>query len=205
MASRRFWSSKWWAEKITPNAKRIAEHPRAEGFVFLLEFAGLTIFPIPVALIMVALIAAAPHKWLRFALSATAGSVLGSIVLYLIGLAFFQSLGERLIELYGAQERWAGMLESFDSHWGVGFILLAGLTTGFVRVASIGAGFTGMNPLLFLGLMLIGRTLRFIAECFTIKYLGQRVQSWPRHYFKYATVTLIGVIVIAVIVLSLLD
>ncbi|MBI3653430.1 MAG: DedA family protein [Acidobacteria bacterium] len=204
MAIKHFWSSTWWREKIKPNAQRIAAHPRAEGYVFLLELAGLTIFPIPVALILVALITAAPRKWLRFAVSATCGSVSGSLVLYVIGLVFFQSLGERLISLYGAQERWAGIIEKFDSHWGVGFILLAGMTTGLVRVASLGAGFTGMNPLLFLGLMLISRLLRFIGECGAIKYVGERASTWPRHYYKYATATLLGAIVITVIILSLI-
>lgn len=205
MAIIRFWSSNWWTEKLKPNAQRIAEHRYAEGFVFLLELAGLTLFPIPVALIMVALITAAPRKWLRFALSATVGSIVGSIVLYVIGLAFFQSVGERLIELYSAQERWSGITEKFDSFWGIGFVLFAGSTTGFVRVASLGAGFTGMNPLLFLGLMTIGRTLRFIMECYAIKYLGERIQTWPKHYFRYATATVIGVIVITVIVLTLIN
>jgi membrane protein YqaA with SNARE-associated domain len=205
MAIKRYWSSKWWAETIKPNAQRIAGHPRAEGFVFLLEFAGLTIFPIPVALIMVALITAAPNKWLRFAISATIGSILGSIVLYVIGMAFFQSIGERLIDLYGAQERWSGITEKFEGQWGTGFVLFAGSTTGFVRLASLGAGFTGMNLLLFLSLMTISRTLRFIAECYTIKYLGERVQSSPSHYFKYATATIIGLIVITMIVISFLN
>jgi len=205
MTIRRLWNSRWWAETIKPNAQRIARHPRAEGFVFLLEFAGLTIFHIPVALIMVALITAAPQKWLRFALSATVGSIVGAIVLYVIGMGFFQSIGERLIELYGAQERWAGITGKFEGHWGVGFVLFAGSTTGFVRLASLGAGVTGMNLFLFLGLMTISRTLRFVAECFTIKYLGQRVQTSPSHYFKYATAMVIGVILIAMIVLSYMN
>src|SRR5688500_3794828 len=111
MAITRFWSSNWWTEKIKPNAERIAEHPRAEGIVFLLELTGLTLFPIPVALMLVALVTAAQRKWLRFALSATLGSTFGATILYVIGYAFFQSMGERLLSLYGAQENWSGIVE----------------------------------------------------------------------------------------------
>src|ERR1051325_9569631 len=143
MSFLRYWSSGWWAEKLKPNAQAMAAHPRAEGLILLLELAGITLFPIPVALILVALVPAAPHKWLRFAISATGGSLLGSMVLYLIGKLFFQSIGGRLINFYGAQEQWLTITDQFDSHLGITFILLAGLTTGLLRVASLGAGFTG--------------------------------------------------------------
>ncbi len=203
MAIKRFWSSNWWTEKLKPNAERIAEHPRAEGFVFLLELAGITLFPIPVALMLVALVSAAPRKWLRFAISATLGSTIGSMILYIIGFAFFQSMGDRLISLYGAQENWSGLVEKFDSHLGIGFILLAGMTTGLLRVASLGAGLTAMNPLLFVCLIVISRSSRFIAECAAIKYLGERAKSWPKHYYKFASIAIIGVILITIVVISL--
>ena len=203
MAIKRFWSSNWWTEKLKPNAERIAEHPRAEGIVALLELAGLTLFPIPVSLMLVALITVAPRKWLRFAFSATIGSTIGSTILYVIGFAFFHSMGERLISIYGAQERWGGIVEKFDSHLGIGFILLAGMTTGLVRVASLGAGFSAINPLLFLSLIFISRTLRFVAECASIKFVGERVKTWPKQYYKYATITIAGVILITLVVITL--
>jgi membrane protein YqaA with SNARE-associated domain len=203
MAITRFWSSNWWTEKIQPNAERIAEHPRAEGIVFLLELTGLTLFPIPVALMLVALVTAAQRKWLRFALSATLGSTIGATILYVIGYAFFQSMGERLLSLYGAQENWSGIVERFDGNFGIGFILLAGLTTGLLRIASLGAGLTAMNPLLFLSLIILSRSLRFIAECAAIKYLGERMTSWPKHYYKFASIAIVGAILITLVVISL--
>jgi membrane protein YqaA with SNARE-associated domain len=203
MAIKRFWSSNWWTEKLKPNAERIAEHPRAEGIVCLLELAAITLFPIPVALMLVALVTAAPLKWLRFAISATLGSTIGSMVLYVIGFAFFQAIGERLISLYGAQESWSGLVEKFDSNFGIGFVLLAGLTTGLFRVASLGAGLSAMNPLLFLFLIIISRSARFIAECAAIKFLGERVKTWPKQYFKFASIAIVGVILITLVVISL--
>lgn len=203
MAITRFWSSNWWTEKLKPNAERIAEHPRAEAIVALLELASLTLFPIPVALMLVAFVTAKPNKWLRFAVSATIGSTIGSIVLYVIGFAFFHSIGERLISIYGAQERWNSIVENFDSHFGIGFILLAGVTTGLGRVAYLGAGFSGMNPLLFLSLILISRGFRFVTECGSIKYLRERVKSWPKHYYKFASIAIVGVILITLVVISL--
>ncbi len=188
MSLLRYWNSRWWNERLKPNAQQIAAHPRAEGIILLLEFAGITLFPIPVALLLVAFVPAAPRKWLRFAISATGGSLLGSLVLYLIGSLFFQSIGERLINFYGAQDTWMSISDKFDSHLGITFILVAGLTTGLLRVASLGAGFTAMNPFLFIILLAISRSIRFIAECASIKFVGERVQSCPTSYYKYAAI-----------------
>jgi membrane protein YqaA with SNARE-associated domain len=203
MAIRRFWSPKWWAETIKPNAERIAEHPRAEGIVASLELAALTIFPIPIALMLVALVTAAPRKWLRFSLSATLGSTIGSAVLYVIGMAFFQSMGQRLIAFYGAEESWKGIVDKFDSNFGIAFVLIAGLTTALLRIASLGAGLTAMNPLLFIGLIVISRSVRFIAECAAIKYLGERIKTMPKSYFKYASIGLAGAILLTLVIFTL--
>ena len=158
------------------------------GFVFLLELVGSTIIPLPNALVMVALVTSAPRKWVRFGLSATFGSIAGGIALYIIGRMFFQSYGESLVTYYGATEGWASAVEWFNSGWGISFVIFACISTGLFRVASIGAGFTAMNPLLFLLILSISRSTRWVAECGAIKYVGERVRTWPRHYFKYAAV-----------------
>jgi hypothetical protein len=60
-----------------------------------------------------------------------------------------------------------------------------------------------MNPLLFLCLILISRSTRFITECAAIKFLGERVKTWPKQYFKFASIAIVGVILIALVVISL--
>lgn len=201
MAITRYWSSRWWTETLKPRAQQIAAHPRAEGFVFIFELAGITLFPIPVALILMALVTAAPRKWLRFALSASLGSILGSIILYLIGSLFFQSIGEKLIHLYGASERWMSLTDKFDGHFGITFILIAGMTTGLMRIACLAAGFTGLNPILFIFLLAFSRSVRFITECASIKFVGDRVQTFPKHYYKYGV---IGVCLLVLVTLAIL-
>lgn len=202
MEIRRYWNRRWWSETFTPKAQELAAKPRSAGIVGVLEFAGLTIVPIPVALILVAFVTAAPRKWLRFALSATSGSVLASMLLYLCGHAFFHSIGERMITFYGMQGHWSGIVEKFDSNFGITFILVAGLTTGFVRIAGIAAGFAAMNPLLFFALIAISRTIRFVAECGTIKFVGQRVISLPQHAYKYAAIATGLMLLIALAILT---
>ena len=203
MHIRSLWSPRWWAEKIRSNAVLIAQHRWAVAFVFLLELAGCTILPIPIALIMVALITATPQKWLKFALSATLGSTTGGLLLYAIGRLFFSSVGERLVLYYDGGQRWAEVVGWFNSEWGLIFIILAGVTTGLFRFACLGAGFTAIDPLAFLALLCLSRCARWIAECWAIKYVGNRVKGWPAHYFKYATVGVMLVIFATLIALSI--
>lgn len=188
-----------WADNVCRNAERVAGHKWAESVVFTMELVGCTIFPLPNALVMVALVMAAPRKWLRFALGATAGDMVGGIALYAISRLFFESFGGRLISFYNANESWAAVVEWFQSGWGIGFIFLACITTGLFRVASLAAGFTAMNPLVFLSVLTLSRGIRWSAECAAIKYVGNRARTWPKHYFKYAAVGA-GVIVFVVLI-----
>lgn len=177
-----------WADYVRRNAEQIAEHRSASTIVFLLEVFGCTIVPLPNSLILVGLVTAAPRKWLRFALSATAGSMVGGVFLYAISRLLFESWGQRLLALWGASERWNDVVQWFQGGWGIGIVFFAAMTTGFFRLGSLAAGFTAMNPLAFIVVLTASRAVRWTSECAAIKFVGDRVRAWPMHYFKYAAV-----------------
>src|SRR5436309_10690460 len=179
---------KRWAESIRRNAERVAEHRSASSCVFLLELFGCTVVPLPNSLILVAMVTAAPRKWLRFAMSATAGSMIGGVLLYGISRLLFESWGQRLIAFYGATDRWNDVVQWFQSGWGIGIVFIAAMTTGFFRLAGLAAGFTAMNPLAFIIVLTASRAVRWTAECAAIKFVGDRLRTWPSHYFKYVAV-----------------
>lgn len=175
-----------WAEYTRRNATRLAEHRLASSYVFLLELICCTVVPLPNSLILVAMVTAAPRKWLRFAMSATAGSLTGGLLLYGVSRLLFESWGERLIAFYGATERWNEVILWVQSGWGIGMVSVAAMTTGFFRLASLAAGFTAMNPLAFIVVLAASRAVRWTSECAAIKYVGDRMRTWPTHYIKYA-------------------
>jgi membrane protein YqaA with SNARE-associated domain len=204
MEFRKYWSSPWWAEKINPTAQRIAARPRAEALLFIFEVSALLIFPIPVALVLVAFTTAAPQKWWRFALSASAGSLLASYLLFLLGQAFFQSFGERVISFYNLQSNWGQILDRFDGGGGISLVLFAGLTTGVTRIVCLAAGFSGMHPVLFAGLIVVSRSTRFLAECAAIKYLGEKARKFPRRVYHYVPIAFPLVFLLALLIFVLL-
>ncbi|MFL6274927.1 MAG: YqaA family protein [Blastocatellia bacterium] len=177
---------KRWAEQIRRNARRVAEHRSAPAVVFLLELIACAFVPLPNALIMVAMVTAAPRKWLRFAASAAAGSLVAGLLLYVVSRLLFESWGQRLLAFYGATERWHEVVAWVQSGWGLGIVFVAAMTTGFFRLTSLAAGFTAINPLAFAVVLAASRGVRWTAECAAIKFVGDRLRLWPRQYIRYA-------------------
>jgi membrane protein YqaA with SNARE-associated domain len=173
------------------------------GMLFLLELLGCTILPLPMALIMVALVTAAPLKWARFALSASLGSIAGGILLYIIGRAFFSSAGSSLISYYGSEGRWSDIIGWFNGEWGIVLIVIAGVTTGLFRIASLAAGFTGMTPVVFVIFLAASRFVRWFGEAYAIMYMTRRLKVWPKRYYTYATVGAAAIVVVTLLVVSL--
>jgi membrane protein YqaA with SNARE-associated domain len=189
--------------KILGNAERFANHRYATQIIFLLEFAGCTVIPLPVTLIVLALVTSAPARWLRFAIGAALGSTAGATLLYAIGLACFGSVGEWLIGFYGAEARWENIMGWFHGGWGVAFMFVAGVTTGFFRFASRGAGFTGMHPLLFVAAVAASRLIRYGVECGVVKFVGERATGVIGGYARYATAGALALFAATVLVFRL--
>src|SRR3989344_2801672 len=72
--------------------------------LFFLAFAESSFFPIPHDVLLIAMTVANRFKWWIFATITTAGSVLGGIFGYYIGVAFFETVGKTIIEFYHLQE-----------------------------------------------------------------------------------------------------
>lgn len=199
---KRRWSIRGWADRILDNSERVANHRSAPAIVTVLELTATTIAPLPIALILMALVTAAPRKWYKFTLGVTAGSFLGGLALYIIGWGFFESFGEWFINHYSSPERWAGVVEWFNSEWGIAFVAFACLSTGLFRVAALGAGFTGMNFPIFILALVLCRGTRWLITCAVVSKIGDRIRSVPSTYFKYATVAAFLVVVVTLLITS---
>lgn len=203
MSIREFWNSKQWASRITENAESIAEHRWSLAIVAAIEFIGCTLVPLPMALIIFSLVVAAPIKWKRFAVSATAGSTIAGMLLYFVGRLFFGSFGAKLVHFYGIESQWATVVDKFNGGLGISLIALAAATTGLFRVSTLGAGFTGMHPLTFLSALLITQSARWGVECFAVRCFGDRIKQIPAAYVKYAAVGAFVVLAVVFLIFRL--
>jgi membrane protein YqaA with SNARE-associated domain len=192
---------KGWAEKALANAERMAHLRSALVTVAGLELIACLLVPLPIALLIMALVTAAPRRWLRFAMSALVGSLTGGVALYIIGAAFWSAAGDRLIRYYRAETMWSSVSDWMTSPGGSALLALACVSTGLLRIACLAAGLAGLNPAVFLLLLTISRGVRWVAECGAMRFIGEKARRWPSHYFKYAGA---GAAVIAIIALLII-
>ena len=78
-----------------------ADRPSGPWALAGIAFAESSFFPIPPDILLIPMCLSAPHRAFRFATLCTISSVVGGMFGYLIGYAFFESVGSRLVEFYG--------------------------------------------------------------------------------------------------------
>ena len=80
---------------------KLAGHKRSKSILGLISFIESFIFPIPPDVLIIPMTIARKREWIRIALIATVGSVLGACLGYFIGYVFFNEIGLKIFEIYG--------------------------------------------------------------------------------------------------------
>ena len=79
----------------------LAGHKSSKFFLGIMSFIESFIFPIPPDVLIIPMTIAKKQDWIKIALIATIGSVLGACLGYFIGYVFFNEIGIKIFELYG--------------------------------------------------------------------------------------------------------
>ena len=80
---------------------RLAGHKKSKSILGFMSFIESFVFPIPPDVLIIPMAIAKRNEWIRIALIATIGSVLGACLGYFIGYVFFNEIGIKIFELYG--------------------------------------------------------------------------------------------------------
>ena len=80
---------------------KLAGHKSSKFFLGVVSFIESFIFPIPPDVLIIPMTIAKKNEWVKIALIATIGSVIGACLGYLIGYVFFNEIGIKIFELYG--------------------------------------------------------------------------------------------------------
>ena len=116
-----------WLKRLYDWVLGWADSPYAAWALFGIAFAEASFFPIPPDILLIALAVGIPTRAFRFALIASAGSVLGGAAGYLIGHEFYGLIGEPIVRFYGAEGHYDRIAELYDRHNALA-IAIAGLT-----------------------------------------------------------------------------
>jgi membrane protein YqaA with SNARE-associated domain len=172
--------------------------------LFLISFAESSFFPIPPDVLLIAIVASNPHRWLSAASLATLGSVAGALLGYAIGQAFMATIGQRIVDFYGAQEAWNTVVTSYTGEWGIWFLALASFTPIPFKVATIAAGATGMPIAPFLIVCAIGRAGRFFLVAGLLRVFGAPIRAFLERHFDAMALAFVALLIAGFVVLRFL-
>lgn len=171
-----------------------AAHPHAERWLFGISFMESSFFPIPPDTLLAPMCLARPERAWRYATICTIASVLGALLGYAIGLFFFETIGQAILEFYGVSEDFASFSQSFNEQGWI-IVLLAGFTPLPFKVITIAAGATQMSLAVLVIASIIARSARFFLVAALLWKFGPPMKEWIDRNFALAT-TLIGVLAV---------
>jgi membrane protein YqaA with SNARE-associated domain len=163
-----------------------ADHPQAVLALFLLSVAESSFFPIPPDVLLLALCLGKPEKSFRFAAWCTAGSVIGGIIGWYIGLGMWAQLQDVMIPAVFPQAKFDQVMNIYQEY-GVAFVFVAAFTPIPYKVFTIAAGVFKLNILAFAGVSLIGRGARFFLVAGLVKRYGDDARDFIDRNFNRLT------------------
>ena len=153
---------------------KLAGHKKSKFFLGFISFIESFIFPIPPDVIIIPMTIAKRHEWIKIALIATIGSVLGACLGYFIGYVFFNEIGIKIFEFYGVDPSfWKNKVSSDGGiiAW-ITLLAIAGFSPVPFKLLTISSGFIQFNLIYFVIISLITRGSRFFLIAFLIGNFG---------------------------------
>ena len=186
-------------KKIYDKCVAWAGHKFANPILAVVSFLESFIFPIPTDAMIIPMVIAKRNKFLKISLIAIVFSVLGALIGYLIGYVFFNEIGIKIFELFGA-ENGNIFKEKLASESGIisGVIILfiAGFTPLPFKIITISSGFVHFNILLFIITCFFARGLRFFLVAYLAYRYGAAIGPFLEKKAGIWSVIIAGIIVI---------
>lgn len=179
----------------------LAARKSAEYWLAFIAFIESSIFLVPADVLYLPMALARPDKAYRYALIATAASVLGGIAGWLLGHYAYEALAKPVLEFYGKLDDF----ESLRLSSGYGFIVLMLVTSGLahlppIKVVTILSGVIGVNIWLFIVSAIVARGARFLFLAWLLRRYGEPI----RHFIEKRLGLLAGLAAAVLILLYLL-
>ena len=159
---------------------KLAGHNKSKSILGFISFIESFIFPIPPDVLIIPMTIAKRQEWIKIALIATVGSVLGACLGYFIGYIFFNEIGIKIFELYGVDNA-SFLKDKVSSEGGViawmTLLAIAGFTPVPFKLLTITSGFVHFNLLYFIIISVLTRGSRFFIIAFLIGNFGHAMKK----------------------------
>jgi membrane protein YqaA with SNARE-associated domain len=167
-------------------ALRVAGHRHAMAGLALVAFLESSVFPIPPDIVLLPMVLAAPRRAWAIAAVATAASVVGGALGYLIGAGLFEAVGRPVLEFYGQMDRFADFREIYQE-WGFWFVAGAGFTPFPYKVITIASGALALDPMVFMLASIGSRGARFFLESALLWWFGPPIRRFVEAHLPVLT------------------
>ena len=159
---------------------KLAGHKSSKILLGIISFIESFVFPIPPDVLIIPMTIAKKQDWIKIALIATIGSVLGACLGYFIGYVFFNEIGIKIFELYGFDNT-SFLKDKMSSEGGViawmTLLAIAGFSPIPFKLLTITSGFIHFNLFYFIIVSLITRGFRFFLIAFLIGNFGSTMKK----------------------------
>ena len=167
-------------KEIYRKSIELAGHKKSKFFLGFISFIESFIFPIPPDVFIIPMTIAQRTEWLKIALIATIGSVLGACLGYFIGYVFFNEIGLKIFEIYGVDNT-SFLKDKVSSDGGViawiTLLAIAGFSPVPFKLLTITSGFIHFNLFYFIIISLLTRGSRFFLIAFLIGNFGSTMKK----------------------------
>jgi len=171
-----------------------AEHPKAGLALFCIAVIEASVFPIPPDVLLLLMSISRPEFAFRYAAITTAGSSLGAVIGYAIGMFLFVAVAQPVLEFYHAMETFNQVQGKFNE-WGVWFVVLAGFSPIPFKIITIAAGTFDLAFIPFIIAAILARAARFYLEAAIMYWGGESLRNLVEKHFQLLTL-LVAVAVI---------
>ena len=179
---------------------KLAGHKSSKLFLGIMSFFESFIFPIPPDVLIIPMTIAKKQEWMKIALIATIGSVLGACFGYFIGYIFFNEIGIKIFELYGVDNT-SFLKEKMSSEGGtlawMTLLAIAGFSPIPFKLLTITSGFVHFNIVNFIIISTLTRGFRFFLIAFLIGNFGPAMKKIIEK--RLLTVSIIASIIIIIV------
>ncbi|MFM7821719.1 MAG: YqaA family protein [Candidatus Fonsibacter sp.] len=160
---------------------------QSEKVLYFISFIESSVFPIPIVFLMIPVQLVKRHRAMIIGFLVTVTSVLGGALGYYLGYFFYDTIGAKVISLYGYQESFLEFTNSITTEMEFWFVFFYAFTPFPYKLLTIGSGFVQFNFWIFIVGSFISRAIRFLTISFLIWKFGESIKNFIEKYLNILT------------------
>lgn len=167
----------------------------AMPFIFFIGYVEAIIFPLPQEIFMVPMMLSERSKVFRIAFYSFIGSILGGITAYYLGLLFFDSVVNPIINFYDYSHHFLFFKDQINE-FGFIYVFIGGFTPLPFKIITLTSGALSIPFWNFLIAAILSRGLRFYLVGFLVWRYGEKVINTVDKKLNLISFCILGIVLI---------